>query len=182
MSGSDDVDIANPVSGLGVRWEAIERDGSGLNVEDLPSFHIVRLAAQFRRRATQQALDATGLSYAEWRVLGVLGKQASITTPEVVRVSLMDKAQISRAVEQLARKGLLLQTEDPTNARRRVLQSTPDGRALFLRALDRTRRVQARLLNKLSTEERIFLGNILERITQWLEHDQTLLTEEDPRA
>lgn len=159
----------DPISGLGKRWRELADDGSNMQLEDLPSFHFVRIAVQFRRRITQRALEAAGLSYAEWRVLGLVGRYTSIPTPDVARMSLMDKAQISRAVETLVGKGLVRQTDDPDHARRRILLITDAGRETLHRALVVVRQAQARLLAVFNADERVLLGHFLERISHWLD-------------
>jgi len=167
--------LPDAASGLGSRWANMAPDGADLGVEDLPSFHVVRLAGHFRR-LTQQALEGEEVGYAEWRLLGLLGARSPITTPEVGRASLMDKAQISRAVEMLTRRSLIRQTEDPANARRRILEITPAGQDVHARMLRKTWQVQARLLQRLSPDDRAAFGQVLERIGQLLEQDDTSTT------
>lgn len=166
-SGLSDAD-----TNLGARWASMAPDGANLGVEDLPSFHVVRLAGHFRR-LTQHALEGEEVGYAEWRLLGLLGARSPITTPEVGRASLMDKAQISRAVDILTRKAFIRQSEDPTHARRRILEITPAGRAVHARMLRKTWQVQARLLQRLSPAERAAFGQVLERISHLLVHDDS---------
>jgi len=166
--------MANPLpdtaAGLGARWLDMVPDGDNLGVEDLPSFHVVRLAGHFRR-LTQKALEGEEIGYAEWRLLGLLGARSPISTPEVGRASLMDKAQISRAVDMLTRRSLIRQSGDPANARRRILELTPAGREVHARILRKTWQVQARLLRQLSPNERAAFGQVLERIAQLLVQD-----------
>lgn len=149
---------------LAMRWEEPNDAVTPLRVDELPSFHVSRLAAQMRRFFTQEILTESGCSYAEWRVLGMLAELGPITTPDMVRISSMDKGQLSRAREQLLRRGLITQRPDPENRRRMILDATAQGRELNQDILAATRHWQVQLLQELPEDERLALARGLRHL------------------
>ncbi len=154
---------------LGERWRDLDTHGDSLRVSELPSFHLSRLAAFLRRQITQRVLVALELNYGEWRVLAALGELGAINTPRLVRMSSMDKAQISRAVERLAKKGLVAKEQDPSDERRQILELTSAGIELNTQAIQQIRAMQLRLLSTLNDTEREMFAHALVRMERALQ-------------
>jgi DNA-binding MarR family transcriptional regulator len=91
---------------------------------------------------------------------------------QLTRISLMDKAAISRSVESLLVKGLAVRHTHPVNAKRRIVSLTPAGRRLVRKLMPQALREQARLLRLLDTEERVLLDRALARLTHALLADE----------
>lgn len=149
---------------LAERWRTPDNSADPLRVDELPSFHLSRVAAQMRRYFTQAVLSDTELSYAGWRVLGMLAALGPVSTPDMLRISSIDKGQLSRATEQLAQRGLLTQSPDPENGRRKILEVTASGRELNDRILAATRNWQVQLLESLPELERLALARALRHL------------------
>lgn len=153
-------------------WLEIAESGAGLAYENFLSLRLGRLNTVVQRTLTRKFIDPSGLTHPEWRVLARLARQESIEMTQLTRISLMDKAAISRAVDSLLNKGLAERYTHPANARRRIVAITPTGRRLVRRLMPHLLREQARLLRLLSADERVLLDVALARLTD------TLLAEE----
>src|SRR5262245_14333191 len=71
--------------------------------------------------------DEFGLSIPEWRVLAVLGNYAPISSNEVCDRTAMDKAKVSRAVNQLIASGLVQRETHADDQRLLELSLTRKG-------------------------------------------------------
>jgi DNA-binding MarR family transcriptional regulator len=155
-------------SGSPTVWRDIDAAGTGLGFEDFLSFRLGRLNTLVQREMTQRYLEPFGLTHPEWRVLARLARHDSIEMRELTRVSLMDKAAISRAVDVLLGKGLAERHEHPAHAKRRIVAITPAGRRTMRKVQPHAMREQAALLRILSADERSAFGAAIAKLTQAL--------------
>jgi DNA-binding MarR family transcriptional regulator len=146
-------------------WRDVAESGEGLAYEDFLSFRLGRLNALVQREVTRKYVEPNGLTHPEWRVLARLARHGSIAMSELGRISLMDKAGISRAIEALLSKSLAERHIDPAHARRRIVAITPAGRRTMKRVLPFAMREQASMLRLLSEDERIVLDNAFAKLT-----------------
>ena len=63
----------------------------------------------------------------EWRVLAVVGRFGTVSPSTVSEWATMDKVKVSRAAATLVARGLLKQSQDPTDGRARLLRLTRKG-------------------------------------------------------
>lgn len=155
-------------SGSPAAWRDVDAAGTGLGFEDFLSFRVGRLNTLLQRETTQRYLEPFGLTHPEWRVLARLARHDSIEMRELTRVSLMDKAAISRAVDVLLGKGLAERHEHPAHAKRRIVAITPAGRRTMRKVQPLAMREQAALLRLLSDDERSVLGTAIAKLTRAL--------------
>lgn len=151
------------------------REGGGSDGEDgfsLSAFLPYRLSVTTNRisRAFAERYSARfGLSIPEWRVLAVLGSFAPLSSNEVCERTAMDKAKVSRAVAQLARKGLLDRAAHPQDQRLLRLSLSSRGRATFEAVVPIAEQLEAELTAELTAEERAVLDRCLERLAAAVE-------------
>jgi len=153
-------------------WLQIAESGEGLAYEDFLSLRLGRLNTLVQRAMTRRYIEPAGLTHPEWRVLARLAAQESIEMSQLTRISLMDKAAISRAVESLLTKGLAERHTHPANAKRRIVALTQAGRRLVRKLMPQALREQARLLHLLDAHEREVLDRALARLTHALLADE----------
>ncbi len=146
-------------------WRDVAESGEGLGFDDFLSFRLGRLNTLVQREMTRKYLDPFGLTHPEWRVLMRLARHDSVEMRQLARMSLMDKAAISRSIDILIAKGLAERHTDPTHAKRRIVAVTPAGRRTMRKVLPLALREQAVLLRLLGTEERVVLDKVLTRLT-----------------
>jgi DNA-binding MarR family transcriptional regulator len=147
------------------QWRAVSAAGDNLRYEDFLSFRLGRLTTLIQRECSARYLEPCGLSLPEWRVLARLATRSSLEMRELTRVSLMDKAAISRTIDTLIDKGYAERHTDPTHAKRRIVAITPAGRRVMRKVMPMAHREQAALLRLLSSEERELLGHVVTKLT-----------------
>lgn len=150
------------------RWRHVSETGDNLRYEDFLSFRVGRLNTLIHREVTMRYLEPAGLAHPEWRVLARLASRSSLEMRELTRVSLMDKAAISRAVDSLIDKGYAERHADPANAKRRIVAITPAGRRVMRKVLPQAHRAQAALLLQLDENERVMFEAVMAKLTRAL--------------
>lgn len=95
------------------------------------------------------------LSVTEWRVLAILGRFPGLTATEVTERGAMDKVAVSRAVNRLELRNLVVRGEHGSDRRRvpLVLSEGP-GKELFNDVMPRALAYEKALLASLTDEER----------------------------
>ncbi|MCF8481656.1 MAG: MarR family winged helix-turn-helix transcriptional regulator [Rhodospirillum sp.] len=113
----------------------------------------------------QVYMSLHGLSVNEWRTLAVLNGHDPLSAKEIVARSSMDKVNVSRAISALQKKGILERHIDPTDRRRVLLRLTRKGRRILMELLPEVKRVEDRMLDGLSPEERETFLRLMARVT-----------------
>jgi DNA-binding MarR family transcriptional regulator len=115
--------------------------------------HIIRRLFQYRTRLWQETVpgDLTG---PQFTVLGVLYRHGSMDQRTLGRHAALDKSTAAPVLERLRARDLIAITRDPADARRKLLDLTPDGRDLVTEAAPFAAEVEERLLAALSPAER----------------------------
>lgn len=85
------------------------------------------------RRSLVQRFEAEGLdvSAEEWAVLLILQSVSDLTATELSDRSMRDKTTITRTLDRLERKGLVLRLRDTKDRRSVRLSLSPMGQAVF---------------------------------------------------
>ncbi|TRL35796.1 MarR family winged helix-turn-helix transcriptional regulator [Rhizobium straminoryzae] len=96
--------------------------------------HVQRAARALARRF-DTALRPLGLTNGQFSLLMSLNRPQPATMGSVAQVLDMDRTTLTAALKPLERRGLLESLADPKDARSRLLQLTPEGRALLSRAV-----------------------------------------------
>ncbi len=105
-----------------------------------------------------------GLSVSEWRTLAVLGSHGTLSAGEIVRLSGMDKVNVSRAVRGLKSAGLLRRDIDGEDRRRALLRLTDRGMDAFRTLVPLVLKREAELLRGLTVDERATLFRLMEKV------------------
>jgi DNA-binding MarR family transcriptional regulator len=130
------------------------------------------------RALSQHMLDYVrrefGLNLAEYRTLTVLAESRSASIREIAAGTQFDKAQVTRAVASLTRRGLAIHTVDGRDRRLRVVKPTPAGRALVARMLPFSIARQKRLEQTLTAME---LRVVWKALAALSDEAQTMLAE-----
>lgn len=141
------------------------------NLERLTAYRYAILYKLMSRCSANFLSDRFNLSMAEWRILGQLAYNGSSTVAELAQRTLTDKAQISRSVQALADRGLVLREAHESDARRVVL-------TLSKRGVDHVKKVYPHrdgfndeLMAQLSQQERKSLNSAIDKLRRYLEHE-----------
>lgn len=93
------------------------------------------------RRVAKVVLEVSDLSLSQWRVLAAVADRPGCTASQVVDITPMDKAIVSRAAASLVEKSLIVREASQLDGRRSHLQLTDQGQSVYaaiVRNLDRT--------------------------------------------
>ncbi|WP_067570638.1 MarR family winged helix-turn-helix transcriptional regulator [Nocardia acidivorans] len=138
--------------------------GSG-RLRALPT-RLVGQVAILANRATERALEPTGSRRYHYALLATLDEHGPLSQAEVGRRTGIDRSDVVAAVNDLADRGYLTRTPDPSDRRRNTLALTPAGRT-HLHDLDtRLEAAQSELLPGFTPAER---ANFVLTLTRILE-------------
>jgi DNA-binding MarR family transcriptional regulator len=94
----------------------------------------IRRLVRHLRLADRAAQSELGISGAQLFVLAELGKTPALSLNEVSALTRTDQSSVSVVVSRLVEAGLVTRERDTRDARRLVLNLTPNGRAVLDRA------------------------------------------------
>ena len=131
-------------------------------------------------RRTARFLNATyDLSVVEWWTIGQLAIESPGTVSGIVDLTQNDKAQVSRAVALLIKKGLVRKEDNPEDKRSSLLFLTDKGQELYDQVLPMRQKSQNLLLEQLSPEERKSMERAIKKLTDYmLDHPELVLAAE----
>lgn len=145
-------------------------------MSDSPSAHAVleldrflpyRLSVLSNRISAEIAAlyqERFGIGVTEWRVMAVLGRYPQVSAVEVAERTAMDKVAVSRAVNALLERGLLLREMHSDDRRRSVLALSPAGFEVYDQIVPLALDYERRLLDSLSPGERRRFDTLLDAL------------------
>ncbi len=102
-----------------------------------------------------------GLSVSEWRVLAVMGSSDALTASDVCQLSSIDKVEACRAIQRLQSRHFIDGKSDHRDRRRRILQLTVTGQAVFQDLAGKVKELEKQLLNNLDIEDQNKLRHLM---------------------
>ena len=136
-------------------WSDVGDRGSHLHIGHFLTFQLIRLA-----------------NAAKWRLLAMTIRFQPVRFSELVANSSMDKGQASRTLHGMIKRGYIATKSTTAGTRKAgdtaavpvILAVTAKGRALYKTVLPVAQRNQARLLQKLTRDERRTLYSVLSKL------------------
>lgn len=142
----------------------------------LPSWLLNHVAGRANRLVSQYGRPGIRIRYA---VLAGLDEFGPNSQAGLGRQLGIDRSDMVAVLNDLEREGLVLRAPDETDRRRNVIQITATGTE-SLRALDdQVNTAQDALLEPLSSDERVQLNELLQRLLEY--HDGYRYVEDDER-
>lgn len=138
-------------------------------VSQFYTYRLHKLSTLLNRQMHEELQARYRLGLAEWRSIAVLGEFGPLSLRDVARRGAIDKAQVSRLLPGLIRRGYVARDAHPTDRRRASLQLTEAGRSLYDEILVLGRRRQEWLVEALTGEERAMLVDSLDRLLARIE-------------
>ena len=155
-------------------WLEPGAQGESLEIQDFPTFLLMRLAVATRNSITLRYLRPHGITLPEWRLLALVARYDTLQFGEVTSGSSMDKGQVSRTLHAIHTKGLVQLSAAAQGERRSPLSPrvevaiTPAGKALFDVILPVARKTQMGLINMMSPQERVVIHKVMCRMLRQL--------------
>lgn len=106
------------------------------------------------------------ISIQEWRIIANLGERQPLSANEIGSHVNLDKVQMSRALNKLIDKGLVLRTLDKLDKRKSSLKLSRKGSSLYKKIVPIALERERQLLTVLNREERAQLDTILGKLEQ----------------
>lgn len=152
---------------------------TAIGIRDLVSYRL--------QKATYFATKGAYLFYAheyeitpvEWRLLGNLYSDGSMSLVRLAEEVDTQLAQASRTIASLVKRELVIGQTDEEDGRRVSLSLTPKGKALYRKLLAEAVRYHNRLMESLTPSEQDILLQALEKLAVV---GQELLAEENERG
>ncbi|WP_307815418.1 MarR family transcriptional regulator [Streptomyces sp. 7-21] len=118
-------------------------------------------------RLVQEAFAAAGARRYHYALLAALAEFGAASQAVLGRRCGIDRSDVVAALNELAERGEVVRSPDPTDRRRNVITITPEGQRQLRRIDERLAAVQDTLLAPLAEDERQQLTGLLTRV---LEH------------
>lgn len=112
-----------------------------------------RISRALAQQMVLYARRELGLNLAEYRTLSMLAECRSASIKDIAYGAQLDKAQVTRAIADLTRRGLVIHTIDGRDRRLRVVKLAPSGRSLIAKSIPFAIKRQSRLERSLSVAE-----------------------------
>ncbi len=138
--------------------------------EDAIALSLMDLANALSHQC-EGVLAEAGLTAPQWTVLMNVAGDVNfqdgrrigdgIFSSEIASARGLSRPHISATVTELIRKGLISQTDDPQDRRRKLLRVTPAGLEILYRLQPRRQMINDRLLADLSADQRQRLMDLL---------------------
>ncbi len=139
------------------------------SVSQFYTYRLHKLLTMMNRQMHDELQARYSLGLAEWRSIAVLGEFGPLSLRDVARRGAIDKAQVSRLLPGLIRRGYVARDAHPTDRRRASLRLTDTGLKLYGEILVLGRQRQNWLVEALTGEERTMLVDSLDRLLARIE-------------
>jgi DNA-binding MarR family transcriptional regulator len=112
----------------------------------------------------KQALKSVGLTIPQWRVVAVLNSFDGLSFTEIQELTVIDQPTLSRTVDQMAKRDIVVRASRPDDARFAVVSLTAKGREMYNAVWPVAWNAYALGVRGLSGEEQEQFAQILKRI------------------
>jgi len=110
-----------------------------------------------------------GLPYAELRCLMLFEGERYLTVKGIAQRLEVAKSRVTKLINGLKEKGLVETIEDPRDARIKLINLTPAGRARSEQIADFHREIHAKILKNIGADERLNTLSYLELLRSAME-------------
>lgn len=128
------------------------------------TYRIARLNAALNAQATRLLAKGYGLSLGQWRIVVTIGKGGARTSKELLEMTQMDPALISRLLRQLEDKALLRTGRSSSDRRMLDVSLTSKGTKVLNDTFPVMQARQKALAAELKSGELEVLGSMIDRL------------------
>lgn len=115
--------------------------------------------------------DKFALSIVEWRIMAVLGEYPGASADEVSAKIQIEKSIVSRALQKLLKRHLVVREVDQSDRRRQNLTLTKTGTDVYKQIVPVSYDYEEGLLNCFNDDERDIFNGLIDRL---YEHAETV--------
>jgi len=128
-----------------------------LELDDFVPYYVRAIANRLAQAASRLYTRKFGIGLTEWSCLSTLAKEEEISASRICEMSGFDKGLISRGLGSLEAKGFIQSRPVEDHNRKRLIRFTPAGRSLYVEIRELALIREQRLLEGLSSQERLAL-------------------------
>jgi DNA-binding MarR family transcriptional regulator len=128
------------------------------------NFRVHTLASSLFKGAMQYYVAHYGVGLPDMRILSNLSREGPLAAHQIVALTAMDKALVSRVLTMLNRRDYISSSSPKSDPRRRTWVLTRSGRDLVKRLQPEWRRRERIIQAGLSEAERSLLADLLDRL------------------
>lgn len=126
--------------------------------------YLLASASEAASASFHAEVQAEGLRAPEWRVLACLRDEDGQMATQLAQIALLEQSRLTKTIDQMAEKGLVLRQSDADDRRRVRVRLTPRGRALADRLVAGARAHERELAAQFAPGELRRLKDLLKRL------------------
>lgn len=141
------------------------------SLDDSPGFLISQVAGRLQRNI-DRTLASEGITGAQWTVLWLLAAGRAQTPIDISHRLSMDTGAITRLLDRMVAKNLLVRRPHATDRRSVILELTPQAQALYPTLPSKVAQVVMDAFKGISQEELIPFKQVLLQVLKNIDMDQ----------
>lgn len=110
--------------------------------------------------------DRFALSVTEWRIMAVLGEFPGLSGEEVSNKTQIEKSILSRSIQKLLKRHLVVRSIDKADRRRQVLNLSELGQEIYQQIVPLSLDYQQRLLDCFDEREQQQFNEMIDRLSE----------------
>ena len=142
------------------------------DIEEFLTYHLNILARKLSRRHSRFLNENFEMALAEWWLLAQIARHSPTTVRDLAARTLIDKAQVSRGIEQLRGRQYVRRETDPKDKRSALFYITDDGMAAYNQIMPARRSNQSELMSQLTREERDVFRASITKLSRYLDDSE----------
>lgn len=107
-----------------------------------------------------------GISVVDWRIIAILGTHYPLSAKALAELTAMDQVSVSRAIDQLSNKKLVLRRVDAADRRRVALSLSKKGLEIYNQVVPLLYAAEATLVARLPREDAAAINRIMEALVE----------------
>ena len=112
------------------------------------------------------------MALAEWWLLAQISQKSPTTVRDLAARTLIDKAQVSRGIEQLKSREYVRRETDPKDKRSALFYITQAGTDAYEKIMPARRANQSELMSQLTREERDMFRASITKLSAYLDENE----------
>lgn len=144
--------------------DAIETTQPEFELQSFLPYRLAVLADAVSQSIANLYHERFALNRAEWRILAALGDEPNMTGKQLSNYTTLDKMQVSRAVNAMLDRSLLIRSENPADRRNMILRLSEQGEELLSKVIPVVQEREKFLLQTLTEEEQQLFEKAVQKI------------------
>jgi len=142
------------------------------DIEEFLTYHLNILARKLSRRHSRFLNENFEMALAEWWLLAQISQKSPTTVRDLAARTLIDKAQVSRGIEQLKSREYVRRETDPKDKRSALFYITQAGTEAYEKIMPARRANQSELMSQLTREERDMFRASITKLSTYLDENE----------